>query len=297
MTENGPRETPMLAPENLPLDLGELGAVIEADLVIPGVYDAILRSPEAEIGIEAYIVLKDAAEISKSAKRYGKAAPDYPDLLVYSADDTGNTCYIISYELDRYRSLHQIPVPEDELVRTTAAIGAEMYPGYFGRYPVPYFTPWGCTTRSKVIANGLYWLETEKFQRGLAVSFPKFDDLSKSARGLAEPFDDGSAKTNGEVPGYLFFNEADSSVPLFELVVCNPLVQVDCAVDQAALMNAIWKFHPEYAMNYNAHEQAGLHDMLGLLLCVLGDEDRELDGSLEHMITMNAKAGFDFIEF
>lgn len=50
-------------------------------------------------------------------------------------------------------------------------------------------------------------------------------------------------------------------------------------------MNAIWKFHPEYAMGYNAQEQAGLHDMLGLLLLPLGEK------------IGNAKAGFDFIEF
>lgn len=299
MTGNEPRETPMLAPSNLPLDLGELGAVIEADLVMPGVYDAVLKLPgtAATVGVQAYIVLKDAEDISDTAKRYGMIDPDYPELLVYSENDTGNTCYIISYELSRYRTLHQLPLPEDEIVRTTAAIGAEMYPGYFGCYPIPYFTPWGCTTRSKVIANGLFWLETERFQRGLAVAFPKSEDLSEKAHGLAEQFDDGSALTNGQVPGYLFFSEVNSSVPLFELVFLNTKGPGEQKIDRAALMNAIWKYHPEYAMSFNAQEQAGLNDMAGLLLYALGAEDKELEGSPEHMIAMDAKAGSDFIKF
>lgn len=41
MTENTDRETQLFAPENLPLDLDELGMVTEANLVIPGVYDAV----------------------------------------------------------------------------------------------------------------------------------------------------------------------------------------------------------------------------------------------------------------
>ncbi len=62
-------------------------------------------------------------------------------------------------------------------------------------------------------------------------------------------------------------------------------------------MNAIWKHHPAYAMGYNAQEQAGLHDAAGLLLYALGVEDRELESSTEHMITIDPEAGTDFIGF
>jgi len=34
------REIQLLSPENLPLDLGELGVVTEAEAIIPGVYEA-----------------------------------------------------------------------------------------------------------------------------------------------------------------------------------------------------------------------------------------------------------------
>ena len=54
---------------------------------------------------------------------------------------------------------------------------------------------------------------------------------------------------------------------------------------------------PGYALGCNAQEQAGLHDTLGLLLYALGVEDRELEGSPEHMITVTPAAGTDFIGF
>lgn len=290
------QETPLLAPENLPLDLGELGVVTEAELVMPGVYEAVLENPEMGVGMEAFIVLKSASEISEAAKEYGKTNPGHTELLVYSENETGNTRYIIDYELSRYRMLHHIPLPEGEIIRTTAAIGAEMYPNYFGNYPVPFLTPWGCTTRNKVIANGLYWLETERFQRGLAVAYPKFTDLSDGARSLSEPFDDGSALTNGQVPGYLFFKEANSSIPLFELIFVGSNVQLNCTVNRAALMNAIYQFHPEYAAQHNIAEQAGVNDGFSVLLTTLGVET-EPQISPERIISLTEQAGTKFIDF
>ena len=61
-------ELRLLALENLPLDLGELGVVTEADLVMPGVYDTVLKDPETGLAVEAFIVLKSAPEISDIAK-------------------------------------------------------------------------------------------------------------------------------------------------------------------------------------------------------------------------------------
>lgn len=62
-------------------------------------------------------------------------------------------------------------------------------------------------------------------------------------------------------------------------------------------MNAIWEYYPEYAMGFNAQEQAGLNDGLGLLLYALGVEDRELEGSVEYMISITPETGADFIGF
>ena len=297
MADNTDRETRLLAPENLPLDLGELGAVIQADLVMPGVYDTALEIPETGLVVEAYVVFKTAAEISETEKKYGKASPGYPELLLYMEDEAGrNSRYIIDYELIRFKILHQLPMPEHENIRSTASVGAEMYPEYFGHYPVPFLTPWGYTTRNKIIANGVYWVETERCQRGLAVADPKYDDLSDAASGLAEEFNDGSADTNGQMSGYLFFNEINSCVPLFELAFWGHDEQPYHGINRAALMNAIYEFHPEYAAQHNVNEQAGKNDGMGLLLRLLGN-DVELQSDPERLISLTVDAGTEFIIF
>ena len=116
----------------LPLDLGVLGIVTEAELAMPGVYDAVLEDTETGVAVEAFIVLKNAVEISAAAKQYGKTDPDHSDCLVYMEDGDGNTRYIIGYELFRYRILHGLPLPEGDTIRSIAATGAEMFPEYFG---------------------------------------------------------------------------------------------------------------------------------------------------------------------
>lgn len=280
----------------LPLDLGMLGIVTEAELAMPGVYDAILECSETGLAVEAFIVLSNAGDISAAAKQYGKADPDHPGLLVYLEDETGNTRYIIGYELFRYQILHHLPLPEDESIRSIAAAGAELYPDYFGHYPVPFHTPWGCTTRHKIIANGLYWLETEQCQRGLAIACPKYDDLSDGARGLAERFLDGPAHMDGETSGYLFFTEANSSVPLFELVSAIPKEQLCCKIDRTALMNAVYQHFPEYAAQHNLAEQAGLNDGLGQFLHTQGI-NVELKSIPEQLISLTSQAGTQYIDF
>ena len=286
-------EMDLLSPENLPLDLGELGMVTEAELVMPGVYNAILEFLETGLAVEAFIVLSSAEEISAAAKRYGKTDPDYPNLLVYSEDETGNTRYIVGYELFRYKILRHLPLPEGETIRSISAAGAEMYPEYFGGYPVPFLTPWGCTTRHKIIANGLYWLETELCQRGLAVAYLKYDD---GARSLAERFHDASVQADRDVPGYLFFTEANSSVPLFELVSVIPKEQLCYEVNRAALMNAVYQHFPEYAAQHNLAEQAGLNDGLGQFLHTQGI-DVALNGSPDRLIFLTAQAEEKYIDF
>lgn len=169
--------------EQLPLELGELGRVTQAELVMPGVYNAVVEEREFGLAKEAFLVLKSATGISALAKEYGTSAPDDPELLVYMQNSTGNPRYIIGYELFRYKIRNRLPLPEEETIRSLAAIGAEMYPEYFGPPPAPFLTPWGCTTRYRIITSGLYWLETEQCRRGLAVAFPKYDDLSDGARG------------------------------------------------------------------------------------------------------------------
>ena len=289
-------DTELLCPENLPLSLGELGEVIEAQIVMPGVYDVVIEREEILLGEEAFIVLRNASGISDAAKKYGQEVSAHPNLLLYAENNTDNPRYIISYELLRYKILHRIPLLETESIREIAAFGAELYPDYFGSYPVPIITPWGRTTRHKIISNGLYWLETEHCLRGLAVVFPKYDDLSDGARKLAVKFDDNLFLPEQQEPGYLFFQEADSSVPLFELIAMMPSNRLDCHINQAALMNAIYQNHPEYAALHNIAEQAGLNDGFGLMLNALGVET-ELTSSISEMVKLSPGIGAEFITF
>jgi len=289
------RETKLLEPENLPLDLGKLGTVTEAEIVMPGVYDVVLNQ-ETCLNVEAFIVLKSAVDISDTAKRYGETVESYPDFLIYAENCDKNPRYIISYELFRYKILHHHPLPEEETIRGIASYGAEMYPGYFGDYPVPFLTPWGYTTRHKIIANGLFWLETEQCQRGLAVASPQYDDLSDGARGLADKFSGTLACLEEPEPLYLFFRESDSSVPLFELLSVKPAKQIIASVDGAALMNAIYQNHPEYAAMYNVAEQSGQHDGFGLFLNSLGIPTK-LHSSMESLIRLFPQSGTEFIDF
>lgn len=289
-------EARLLEEENLPLDLGGLGMVIQAELVLPGVYDAVIKEDDVDLGIEAYIVLRSAAGISDAAKQYGREDLEHPGFLVYSEGESGNTRYIIYYELIRNKILQHIPLREDEDIRDTAAFGAEMYPGYFGGFPVPFQTPWGDTVRNKVIANGVFWLETERCQRGLAVAYPIYDDLSDGARGLAEVLDDESVCSGKNMPQYLFFREADSCVPAYELISGLQKEKLCCEIDRFALMNAIYLHHPEYAALHNLIEQAGQNASAELLLQLVEVEVKP-SSSPERLISLSSQAGTEFILF
>ncbi len=281
----------MLDPDDLPWDLGKLGIVIEAELVMPAVYDAVV---ERRIGppAEVFLVHRNAADISASAKRFGQPVEDHPDYLAYMAIGAENARYIIGYEILRYKILHHLPLPEQDTILSVATIGAEMYPDYFGSYPAPIWTPWGRTTRYTTIANGLFWLETEQCQRGLAVAYPRYDDLSDGASSLAEQFR-SDMDPSEEHPPHRFFREANSSVPLFELLHDIPAGQIVTPVDQTALMNSIYQHHPEYAIAYNVAEQAGLHDTLGMLLNDFGVQTERIGDN--EQIRVTPQAGTEFI--
>jgi len=247
----------LLAPDNLPLDLGEIGIVKKADQIMPGVYRSLLAFPESYmLGDELYIVLRDAPDISETAKSYATAAPGYSDLLVFTSKNGIETHLIIDYEVALYQILHGESAHEN--LQEIAAFGAELYPEYFGDYPAPVVTPWGYTTRYKTIFNGVFWVETELGRRGLAIAFPRFEDL-EGMMDLAEPFEHETAYTKERGAGYIFYREKDSCVPLHMLIshdIWNKALH--CDINYAALVNAIHCHHPEYPdLREVADESAG----------------------------------------
>lgn len=66
--------------------------------------------------------------------------------------------------------------------------------------------------------------------------------------------------------GYLFFSERASSISLFELCEVHEEWRIVGLIDYAALMNAVWQDHPDYAAIVNSREQAGANDIVGKLL-------------------------------
>ena len=96
--------------------------------------------------------------------------------------------------------------------------------------------------------------------------------------------------------GYQFFSKKVSCVVIFELLPYHSKWLTDGRVDLSALMNAILEYWPEYAVTFNAHEQAGLNDAAGLFLRSLGIEV-ELNGSVERMITLTPGAGTDYLRW
>jgi len=168
----------------------------------------------------------------------------------------------------------------------------ELHPKYFGTFPVPQLTPWGYTLRHKVLTNGLYWIETDTFQKVLAVCFPMYDALSSSALNLSHQIDYGKKYGLESAMGYKFFSEKDSCIPLFELL--EPHAEWQDCINIPALKNAIFKYHTEYAVKHNARETQGLNDHFGKLInSIYGDY--ELQGSEDNLITICEQAGTKFL--
>lgn len=267
----------------------ELGEIHRWEEECPGVYYLAALS-DTEIADEYYIVL-DNAPISQEARALGRPLK-CAHVLAYPLDSEDGARAAVSYEMLKYKTAHGIPIPECDSLRDTALYGMEQCPDYFGTYPVPPQTPWGYTLRHRPLDNGIYWLEAERCIHVLSVCNPVWvSELSEGLLKLA-----GKLAHEDEL-GCVFFQAGDACVALWELLRTRPELAELGLIRKPELMNAIWEHHPEYAMGWNAQEQAGFNDGLGLLLYALGVEDRELEGSVDHMISITPESGTDYIGF
>ena len=239
--------------------------------------------------MEYYLVL-DGAPISKEAREYGPPLGNGQG-RVFSLEQERSGAKIIEYEIFKYRVLHHLPLPEGETLHGCAVYAAELYPEYFGMIPVPTLTPWGYTTRHRVLASGIYWIETDQCVEVLAVCHPAWAaDLSEGVLRHAHQTDYDAERGINRILGYKFFSKKVSCVVIFELLQYHSEWLTDGRVYLPALMNAILECRPEYAVTFNAHEQAGLNDGAGLFLRSLGIAV-ELSGSVERMITLTPGLG------
>ena len=245
-----------IPPDKLPFDLtAELGEVVEAELRSPDVY--YLALTDGQLHPEVYVVTKDAPAISEKARSYGQRFPDHPDLCVYDLHQLGSGRYVIDYEMLRYRMKRHLPEIETEDSLQTAAIyGAEEHPDYFGNFPVPFFTPRGCTARHRTIMNGVYWLETDRCEEILAVCYPIWEaDITISEQSHGEQLEYDRIQGIDNTLGYLFFSRRNSAIPLYELSLLHPEIEENGVIDMAALLNAICESYPEYTTAHNTESE------------------------------------------
>lgn len=285
--------------EHLPFDLSsiqeEYGPIREFEEKCPGVYSLWAGPAERHLTETKFYAIAEVAPISKEARSYGHRFPSCPELLFYNCSSWNFHWNIIAYEILWYRKKNRLPLEEFDDLHTLSTYGMEVCPEYFGTYPVPNITPWGYTTRHKTIHNGVYWIETDQCVSTLAVCYVIQDDFSSAVRNLSTQTEHDIEQGLNETMGYVFFQEDDTCLPLFELVQQNSRWDWSM-INQPALMNAVWTRFPEYAAAHNMREQRGGNDGFGMMLRALGIES-ELRGSLDNMITLTPNAGIHFFTF
>ena len=269
----------------------ELGEVRFFEEECPGVYYLSCCQDETSfLCREFYIVEETAAAIPSGVKRMGRRLLGCPNLLAFEIENISGGQKIVAYEVSKFRIIHGLPLADGMTLRSIAMDGMETNPEYFGTFPVPFHTPWGQTLRHAAIDNGVYWIETAQCRRVLAVYGILHDTLSDAARKLATR--ECSSGEGDCVTDYFFFPKEASCIPIFELMQIRRHWENSC-INRIALENAIWRYYPEYAANYNAQEATGQHNMISLLINSMG-EDMELAGSEEQMIALSPDAGTDF---
>lgn len=286
-------------PKKLPFDLRDcrekIGLIKSAVMKCPGVYFAhMFATIEHYTGLDFYIVM-DNAPISAEARTYGQKLPAHPELLLYQYEGEDYGYKVIEYEILKFCVKNDLPCTEYGDIHSFALFGMEVCPSYFGAFPAPTVTPWGYTTRYKSIHPGVFWIETEQCKTTLAVSYVMRDDISEEVFSMAHvtPFDQEHGLD--ETMGYFFFQEKDICLIVFELMCYEENMKWDM-IDTAALMNAVWANHPEYAANYNLREQYGENDYMGMIFRQF-DPTHELNSSEEKMIKITPEVSKEFFGF
>ena len=107
-------------------------------------------------------------------------------------------------------------------------------------------------------------------------------------------FSEGVSLAEGDADsfGCLFFPETAICLAVFELGRTYRAMRECPQIDAAAMMNAIYRDFPDYAVKYNIMEQAGGGNPLGQAL-----SDANRPASPDWMISLTPDAGTDFLRF
>ena len=267
----------------------EIGANMTFDERIPGVY--YIESIREDGFPQEYYAVLDTAPIAQKLRDHGKKIEG---ISLFAWDEPASGWRIISYEITKYKIIAGKPPVNEWQFRDSALHAMELHPEYFGMFPVPFHTPRGFTLLYRTLANGIYWLETSECKELLAVCFPVWNaELSPAAASLARLLAWDAAVGVEKAMGYLFFTRGSSCVPIYELMMTRQKWD-GTVIDVPALMNALWKYAPKYAVHLNGGKAQVLDDELTRLLGKAGQEAiPHPDG--KHMIGMLPDVGTDFL--
>lgn len=266
----------------------ELGPIIMTEQLCPGVCYLAVKY-ENEGLIREYYAVTDTPVISQAAKAYGHRTAG---LWLFPMEaDTGGW-RVVRYEINKYLQKNGLPLEQPLL--DLALFAAEFTPEYFGAYPVPYHTPNGRTTRHWVLANGIYWVETDQCEEILTACYPIWSaELSGWVERMGRHLPVDEAGGVHQSRGYIFFPAQLSSIPLYELMQTRPEWE-GSVIDKPALMNAIWAELPEYAVLMNRQEQMRRDELAALLW---SDAEWGSQASPGRMICISPYAGKDYCLF
>ena len=148
------------------------------------------------------------------------------------------------------------------------------------------------TLRYQELMKGVFVIETERFEKILAVCHPVWAcDLSGFTKEQTLPPDTDIWETHR----YLLFPERSACLALFELGKKYKEISKSGLIDVPAMMNAIWQQYPTYAASHNFREQMGWNDAFGLILRKAG-LDVTLEVSPENLISITESIGTDYLK-
>lgn len=227
---------------------GELNEAIEA---CPGVYH-VCTSPRGEEDFvrKLYVVTRAAVPsvISPEVIAHGIAVGD---VWVFEYTTTDSIYNLVKFELMQYRVRNKLPIDRTEgSFYGTAVYCAEYFPWYFGGTIPPRNTPLGLTIRVKKAGEGLFFLETDRCQWVLAVSFPIWDlELSEYTKSLGMICNDGLS-ARAEESRYLFFAEEVCVPAIYELLLNPDHNGLRAFIESKEKLTAYLQEHfPEYTMD------------------------------------------------
>lgn len=254
------------------------GEIKHVEEECPGVYYLATSAPKHIICREMYAVIPGAVPdiISEEAWGYGKETADGVRVFECNVEDSG--WEVVHYELLRYRTKHGIPRSDTDPLYCSAIYAADQYPDYFGGPIPPRCTPWGLTVRCKKAAEGLFFLETNRCEWVLALSYPVWSvELSDVAQRLGERCELDRQMGEDEAE-YLYFKRDACAPAIYELLGNSEYGGLLGFIhSKEALETHLNRRFPEYVVWHNSVELSGcgLSDILENLLGAFGCRPEE----------------------